>query len=626
MKETTFVNENKEKWAKFESLSKRKNNDPDEISKLFTEITEDLSYARTFYPRRSVRVYLNHISQSVFNSLYKQKKQSISFSKFIQFWTTTIPLAVYRSRRNMLIAFLFFISATLLGAFSQHFDESFANIVIGEQYFNDTEARIEAGDPMGIYGESSQTSMVFRITLNNIRVAFFAFVLGIFFSFGSYIILLKNGIMLGAFQWWFYGKGIFLTSFLAIWIHGALEISAIIIAGAAGITMGNGLLFPKSYSRLQSLIFSAKQGFIILISLIPVFIIAGVFESFVTRHYQSLPTFLNWFIILGSFSIIILYYGVFPFIVAKRNPDKKELKEIPRYLPKRIIKNTSIRSTGEIFSDSVYTLIQHAKSFARVILIFSIPLTTILLVIITYLDFDNVFYANGWYDNFQNAFGFIEEFNWYKYLLWSFILSLTISSTIYTVQNKGRITLLHFITSNYISIFWIFSFMCFAMLIFTFSNWFLFILLILFVGFFIQFVPILIQIERLNIFQAIVRSFKIIKSGFGQTISNSLAIIAISTIFFFILHNPMQLGLMMLIDDLLADILVGNTIYAYLIINLFNISVYVLFITVVTQLFFINGFFFYYSQIEKEEASDLKNSIETIGQRSKTTETTIDFE
>ena len=53
----------------------------------------------------------------------------------------------------------------------------------------------------------------------------------------------------------------------SIWIHGAFEISAIVIAGAAGLTVGNGLLFPKSYTRVQSLVFSAKRGLVIMLSL-----------------------------------------------------------------------------------------------------------------------------------------------------------------------------------------------------------------------------------------------------------------------------------------------------------------------------------------------------------------------
>ena len=74
MKETKFIEQNKEKWAKFERMSKGdKKVNPNESAELFTEITEDLSYARTFYKRRSVRVYLNQLSQSVFKNLYKKR-------------------------------------------------------------------------------------------------------------------------------------------------------------------------------------------------------------------------------------------------------------------------------------------------------------------------------------------------------------------------------------------------------------------------------------------------------------------------------------------------------------------------------------------------------------------------
>ncbi|MBK6524538.1 MAG: stage II sporulation protein M [Crocinitomicaceae bacterium] len=105
-------------------------------------------------------------------------------------------------------------------------------------------------------------------------------------------------------------------------MHGAFEISSIVIAGAAGITVGNGLIFPKSYTRLQSLVFSAKRGLVIMLSLIPFFIIAGFLESYVTRHYQSIPDVVKALTILVSFSIMILYYVVYPHFVAKRYPEK----------------------------------------------------------------------------------------------------------------------------------------------------------------------------------------------------------------------------------------------------------------------------------------------------------------
>ncbi|HCA83669.1 MAG TPA: stage II sporulation protein M, partial [Flavobacteriales bacterium] len=63
MKETSFIQQNKDKWKRFEELNRSGQADPEELSRLFVEITEDLSYARTFYPKRSVRVYLNYRSE-----------------------------------------------------------------------------------------------------------------------------------------------------------------------------------------------------------------------------------------------------------------------------------------------------------------------------------------------------------------------------------------------------------------------------------------------------------------------------------------------------------------------------------------------------------------------------------
>ena len=60
MRETSFIKQNKEKWKEFESILEKKDKDPDKLNDLFIQITDDLSYSRTFYPNRSVRVYLNN--------------------------------------------------------------------------------------------------------------------------------------------------------------------------------------------------------------------------------------------------------------------------------------------------------------------------------------------------------------------------------------------------------------------------------------------------------------------------------------------------------------------------------------------------------------------------------------
>ena len=78
MRETDFINQNKNKWAELEELLHEDVKDPDKLSSLFVQVTDDLSYSRTFYPNRSVRVYLNNIAQQVFYRIYKNKKENIN--------------------------------------------------------------------------------------------------------------------------------------------------------------------------------------------------------------------------------------------------------------------------------------------------------------------------------------------------------------------------------------------------------------------------------------------------------------------------------------------------------------------------------------------------------------------
>jgi hypothetical protein len=61
MKETSFIQQNKDKWKRFEKLYESNSQDPEELSNLYMDMTDDLSYAQTFYKRRTVRVYVeNH--------------------------------------------------------------------------------------------------------------------------------------------------------------------------------------------------------------------------------------------------------------------------------------------------------------------------------------------------------------------------------------------------------------------------------------------------------------------------------------------------------------------------------------------------------------------------------------
>ena len=214
-----------------------------------------------------------------------------------------------------------FLIAIVIGVVSSEGDTGFVRLILGDSYVNMTQENIKNDDPLAVYKQMNGVDMFMGITFNNIRVSFYAFMAGLLLSVGTILLLLYNGIMLGTFHHLFYTQDLLFKSLSIVWIHGTLEISSIIIAGAAGLVLGNSILFPKTYSRRQSFLISAKDGVKIIIGLIPLFIVAGFLESFVTRFTQ-MPIFINLTIIISSLSFIIWYFIIYPLKLSRREKNE----------------------------------------------------------------------------------------------------------------------------------------------------------------------------------------------------------------------------------------------------------------------------------------------------------------
>ncbi|QRM87744.1 stage II sporulation protein M [Lacinutrix sp. WUR7] len=325
MREAAFVKQNKDKWLKFERvLSNNIYINPDELSDLYIEITDHLSYANTFYSNSNTERYLNQLASQAHQKIYKTKKESKN--RIISFFKSEFPIMFYQHLRELLIAFLVFALFVIVGAYSAANEGDFVRSFLGDSYVNMTLQNIEKGDPMAVYKEQGEFNMFLGITLNNIKVALMAFAYGLLLGLGSLYIMLQNGIMLGSFQYFFYEQGLLWESARTIWIHGTIEISVIIIAGCGGLVLGNGMLFPGTYTRLESFKRGVKNGLKILISTIPFFIIAGFLEGFVTRHTE-MPDWLAIFIISSSLALIVFYYVIYPIKLHRRKHLKDTLEK-----------------------------------------------------------------------------------------------------------------------------------------------------------------------------------------------------------------------------------------------------------------------------------------------------------
>jgi len=303
MREGQFIKRNISRWKNYQKPTE----DPDELAKRFMHLVDDLSYAKTFYPFSNTVRYINGMAANIFLSIYKNKKEKQG--RITSFFAWELPLIIHKHHRTLLFTFLFFILFVLVGVFSAMHDQTFVRAVLGDGYVDMTERNIANGDPFGVYKGSVEFFMFVRIAFNNISVAFNCFVLGITLGIGTIYMLFKNALMVGVFEYMFFQHDLGIKSILVIFVHGTLELSAIVIASCAGFIIGNSILFPKTYTRIQSLVRGSKDAVKIVVALVPIFIVAAFFESYVTR-YTEMPVWLS-LLILGSSLCFILWYFVF---------------------------------------------------------------------------------------------------------------------------------------------------------------------------------------------------------------------------------------------------------------------------------------------------------------------------
>jgi len=609
MTEKKFIEQNIEKWRELEDLLSKSEQNPEKLHSLFVKVSSDLSYARTFFPNRSVRLYLNNLTQSVFDTLGK-KKNKFSLEPVKRFFGHILPLEIYRSRKAFYVSTIIFLMSLGIGILSTSYNPDFATVILGEGYISMTEDNINAGDPMRVYKSEGQIDMFFGITLNNLRVDAIAFVLGIFGGIGTIFVLISNGIMVGAFQWYFYTKGLFLTSFLTIWCHGTIEIPTIIISSAAGIILGNGLLFPGTYKRSTSLQISAVRALRILMGVIPLTIIAGVLESFVTR-LTDMPMGAKIFIIVASLAFVLFMWVFYPWYYFRKMGGEITDVEIIPFADNPI---KEAKMSYRRFEDNVSLSIIHYKNnIGSIFKYLGFPILMIgsFLIWFTLRSVD--------------ALSFLEVYNLFYYnqsnlLLFFFLLIAVASFTIYLsysyLDNDGDGILVH-IKRNFLAILLI-TFSIVFPIYFIAQGWVIFILF-LFVAphFYVIFSLRFDRDRNLGFVKNFTQSFK---ESFRFYL-NFLPQYLISAFFFFAVYLVFRITG---VGSIIQELLMWHELFES---NIIAVSFYNHFTMILT--FIITAPFFYYaiadnyySLLCQKYGYDLESRFENFGKSSLIFETT----
>lgn len=433
MKESKFISKNIDKWKSLsedisdKSLSKK----PEKMSSDFLQLNDDFSFAKTYYPSRTIRGILNDFTAHL-NLKFQQNRFRRKGIKY--FFDTQLPYRLYMGRKPLQLSLFVFLLCMIIGALSasQEPNLEFVRQILGDGYVDMTLENIKKGDPMYVYKDFDPFTMQVYITFNNLYVALISFILGITGGLGSLFVLLKNGVMVGAFQFMFIKEGLFRESFLAIWMHGSTEIPAIIISGGAGFILAKGIFFPGHHSRIKSFQKSAREATTIFLGMIPLILFAGFVESFFTR-LTMLPDFLRFSFIIACFFFTAYYFFILPYLKNRNGAfdglEEEELGKSPSFL----IQFYKAKKGPEVFADAISLYMRNWTSYILVSIIGSLFICAGIFIKVFKSqpeDFIEVDSFNFFWDSIDRYFQNIDtHFNIFQESLAPvcFILSLLVS-------------------------------------------------------------------------------------------------------------------------------------------------------------------------------------------------------
>ena len=286
----SFLAANQPTWDRLAKLTQRAGrragrlspSELEELVRLYQRVSSHLSYARTYLGDPSLIARLTGLVAAAGAVVYGTRAKT--WRTVGRFFTTTYPAAVYRARWFMLAsALLLLVPAAVIGIWLGNSDQALnaaAPEAVREAYIEDDFEEYYSSRPAGEFAA--------QVTTNNIQVSVYAFAGGIAFCVLTALILVLNGANLG------FALGLFIAAgeqpkFWGLIIpHGLLELTAVIIAGGAGLRLGWTLIDPGDRPRGAALVEEGRRAVSIVIGLFLAFIIAGLIEGFVTG--SGMPT------------------------------------------------------------------------------------------------------------------------------------------------------------------------------------------------------------------------------------------------------------------------------------------------------------------------------------------------
>jgi uncharacterized membrane protein SpoIIM required for sporulation len=278
-----------------------------EMGLLYRQAAADLSSLRedpsgNYYARS-----LNLLLARAHNTIYSGQKAR-GFEIF-RFYGTTYPMIFRRNLPWIATAFGLFMLGALAGMLLTLTHPNFMHLFLGERMMDSIEHhKMWTDSIVGIKPLESS-----RIMTNNLFVTMLVFASGITAGTYTLFLLVFNGLLIGVVgtACWLSGMSLSLWSFVAP--HGVLELPAIFVAGGAALRIAQAMLFPGYLSRRDSLVKNGGEAVRLFLGTIPMLIVAGLLEGFVSPLTNLSPRFkFSLAAAIGSVFFVYLFFSIRP--------------------------------------------------------------------------------------------------------------------------------------------------------------------------------------------------------------------------------------------------------------------------------------------------------------------------
>ncbi len=248
------------------------------LDTLYRRAAADLAHAQTFYPGTDAHRFLNQLCGQAYAAIYQPPRER--WLAVRDFFRREFPATLRAERRFIALSASLFILGLLLGALVVLLEPRGAELLVPQGVRDHVaQGKMWTDDILSVAPPNAVAS---GIATNNLTVIILTFASGILFGLGTVFTLVNNGVQIGAITALCMREGMGVKMLDFISAHGPVELSIIVIAGGAGLIVGQALIDPGDLPRGQALALRGRAAVKLVLGCSPFLACIALVEGFIS--------------------------------------------------------------------------------------------------------------------------------------------------------------------------------------------------------------------------------------------------------------------------------------------------------------------------------------------------------